>query len=130
MVAQQRSAVFNLAVAASALGIFIVLRPAWGPIRAQAAFGLLGITALAPLFMRRRVGRIVSDERDETLFARSIRLSMGLFWLVFAAALLGYYFGIASKSVSIDMVPMAIWSAWVTWLIVQSIVLLVLYQRS
>src|SRR5258708_30871169 len=87
MVAQQRYALFRIAVAAGALLLFLALVPRMGILRGGAAFGVLGLLGIAPLFFWKRRGQVVSDERDRQIHFRAIQIGTAAFWVLFTAGL-------------------------------------------
>ena len=89
MSAMQRAAWFNLAVVALTLVAVLALLPLLGK-GALGGFGLLGLLGFGPLFLRRRPGQVLADERDTLIQRRSWVLAYSLFWVAFvlAAALL------------------------------------------
>jgi hypothetical protein len=131
MVAQQRYAAFNLATGLAALTLFAALIPIVGVAKAQSGFALLAISALGPLFFRRRKGQITSDERDRAILLRSIQIVFVVFWLLLVASLMVAYYALRHRgAIPIDVLPLVVWLATAILLITHSAILLFLYQRS
>ena len=89
MSAMQKLAWFHLAVIALTLVAVLSLLPFLGK-GALGGFGFLGLIGFGPLFLRKRPGQVLTDERDTLIQRRSWILAYALFWVVFvlAAALL------------------------------------------
>jgi hypothetical protein len=131
MVAQQRYALFNLVIAFTALALFLALIPRFGPVRAQVAFGLLGITGFGPLFMWKRKGQIVSDERDQTIARSAIQITFAILWVLFIAGGWGtYYIYRNHDAIPASLLPLGMWLAWILLLLSHSTTTLVLYRKS
>ena len=131
MVAQERHALFNLIIALSALLIFATLIPILGPTKAQGAFGILGISGFGPLFLMRRRGKVIADERDQIINLRAMQASFAIFWVLFVAGMMATYYIFQNRStISIAILPLVLWLGWATLLICHSSILLLLYRRS
>jgi hypothetical protein len=85
MSALQKFAWFNLSVVVLTLVAVLLLLP-WLGKGALGGFGLLGLIGLGPLFMRKRPGQVVTDERDALIQQRSWIVAYALFWVVFVLA--------------------------------------------
>jgi len=81
MSAMQKVAWFNLAVVLLSLGAVLSLLPIVGTQRAQAGLAILGLFGLNPLFLRRKRGRAVFDERDTLIQRRSVIVAYTIFWV-------------------------------------------------
>jgi hypothetical protein len=131
MVAYQRHAVFNLCVALLSLCAFGILIPILGPAKAQGAFGLLALTAIGPLFFRKRGGQTVADERDQMIFLRATQISFGFFWLLFVGGVMMlYYLPGGSGTISRNLLPLLVWLGWIALLLCHATASLILYRRS
>ena len=131
MVIQQRWAVFRIAVALSALGLFLLVVPRMGLMRAQAAFGVLGFLGIAPLVFRKRAGEIAGDERDRMIHLRAIQIGTGLFWLLFAGGLWTAYFHFMNdRVVPVAAISLLAWLTWTTFELCNAAAMLFLYRRS
>lgn len=88
MTALQRYAWYNLAVVAFTAISIAILYPIAGK-GSLGGFGFLGLLGLGPLFFRKKPGRIVMDERDESIRLRAWNVAFALFWVtgVLAASL-------------------------------------------
>ncbi len=85
MNATEKFAWYTLGVIVLTALIVAVLLPfagrgAWG------GSGLLGLLGLSPLLFRRRAGEVIQDERDASIWQRSLVVAYSVFWLVFVAA--------------------------------------------
>lgn len=85
MCATQKFAWYNLVVVGVALASALLLVPVLGQ-GALGCFGLLGFLGLGPLFLRRKPGVVVVDERDRLIQRRSWIVAYALFWVVFVLA--------------------------------------------
>lgn len=103
---QQKHARFNLIVALSAaipsvLG-FAVLFPLYGPRRAMAAFGFLGILGLwgfGGRFYRKskEAPTVTMDERDEDIKRRALVIAWAVQWLFLGLLCMGPWFVIVLR---------------------------------
>jgi hypothetical protein len=85
MSAVQKWAWFNLAVIAVTLVAVASLLPVLGK-GALGGFGVLGLIGFGPLFLRRKPGQVLTDERDQLIQRRSWVLAYSLFWVGFVLA--------------------------------------------
>jgi hypothetical protein len=84
MSAMQKWAWFNLAVIALTLAAVLALLP-FGK-GALGGFGFLGFMGFGVLFLRRKPGKVLTDERDTLIQRRSWVLAYSLFWVAFVLA--------------------------------------------
>ena len=110
MSAAQKQAWFNLVVVLVCVVAVMALVPILGFPRAQGGFGILGLLGFGPLFYWRRAGKVVSDERDAVILARSWVIAYSVFWLVFVAACVAapWSFG-SSGAVPVVLVQCSVW---------------------
>jgi len=85
MSAMQRFASFNLAVITLTLVTVFTLLPFLGK-GALGGFGFTGLLGLGALFLRKKPGHVVIDERDTLIQRRAWVLAYALFWVVFVVA--------------------------------------------
>jgi hypothetical protein len=85
MNAAQKFAWFNLAVITATLITVLALIPVLRQ-GALGGLGLLGLLGIGPLFLRRKGGGSVWDERDRVIAIRSALAAYTVFWLVFVAS--------------------------------------------
>src|ERR1700722_18113406 len=131
MVIQQRYAAFNLAVAGSALLLFLGLVPIVGLWRAEAAFAVLAFSALGPFFFRKRNGQVCGDERDQAIHLRATQISFGAFWLLFVGGIMSTYGYLHyHPTISVEILPLIVWLGWIAFTLCQALVLLILYRKS
>jgi hypothetical protein len=117
--ASQKFAWFNLAVVAACLITVLALAPWLGPRRATGGFGILGLMGFSPLFFRKGRGECITDERDQMIWHRSVRIAYAVFWLAFVAAcaIPQVYHGPGG------VIPVFVlqWVLWCGWIIVWGI---------
>ena len=77
----QKFAWFNLAVIALTLVFVCSLLPFLG-YRAMGGLGCLGLIGFGPLFLRKKPGQVVTDERDHLIQWRSWIFAYAVFWVV------------------------------------------------
>ena len=131
MLASERHALFNAIVASAALVLFAALIPSVGPVRAQAGFAVLGLTALGRIFYRRKEARIVTDERDQHIAMRALQIGFAVFWVIFVEGIVAAYFiRRSSGMISISVLPFIVWMGWAVFQLAHSAALLILYRRS
>jgi hypothetical protein len=80
MSAVQKFAWFNLFVITLTIVAVLSLLPFLGK-GALGGFGLLGTIGFGPLFLRKKPGQVVTDERDQLIQRRSWFLAYSLFWI-------------------------------------------------
>ena len=85
----QKFAWFNLSVVALVIVIFAGLVPVLGWHRAHGAMGFTGLMGFGALFLRRKAGEVIMDERDTSILQRSLSASYGVFWWAFVAVAVG-----------------------------------------
>jgi len=95
MSATQKFAWFNLAVVALSACTVLSLFPLMG-VAAHGGFAWLGLLGLGPLFLRRRRGQVVSDERDTLIQRRSVIAAYAAVGLAFigGACLCPVFYGL------------------------------------
>ena len=131
MVLQQRLALYRVAVAVGALLLYLALFPRMGVMRAQCAFGVLGLLGVTPLLFRGHGARIDSDERDRQIHMRALQVGTAAFWLLFAAGLWTlYYHYMNDRVVPVAIISLLAWLTWTTYELCLSAATLVLYARS
>ncbi len=85
MNAAQKFAWFNVAVIAATLITVLTLIPILRH-GALGGLGLLGLLGIGPLFLFRKGGGSLWDERDQLIALRSALAAYTVFWLVFVAS--------------------------------------------
>lgn len=131
----QKMARYNLIVVMLALAVFLVLIPLIGLSRAQAAFALLALTAKSgfdEMRWRKKLAKkeIVVDERDRIIGSRAlIAVWVATHLYVVAVCMITWsiYFSRGEEVISISFLPMIVVGAWVIFLLVNSIAVLVQY---
>ena len=86
MNSSEKVAWIELIVSVSAIVLVAALYP-WLGGGAAGGFGLLGLLGITPLFMRKRAGQVISDERDRLIEQRSSLLGCGAAWVLMMLSL-------------------------------------------
>lgn len=130
MTAVQKQAWFNLAVVAVTMIAFLCLLPVLG-MKAQGAFGLLGLLAAGVLFFRKRGGQVVTDERDQWIVRRSAIVAYSILWIVFvlACVVVPFFYGY-DGAVPVSVIVTACWVAFMLLYLIASISILIHYRRG
>ena len=81
----QKQAWFNLTVIGVTAILVATLAPLIGS-RSQAGFAVLALLAFGILFLRRRAGQVIADERDKMIQQKSAMIAYSVFWIVFVLA--------------------------------------------
>jgi hypothetical protein len=128
----QKYARFNLAVFGLAVAVYLVAMPFIGPKAALGAFGLCGLWGLGARYVRRgRDGKPTIDERDQQIWQQSTVAGYSIFWLAFVAAcMLPWFIAGPNGSIPVQVLPLYVGAGWATFMVVQSIVILVQYARG
>jgi hypothetical protein len=127
MLPAQKQAWYTLAV----VGVTVIVVAALAPLGrgALGGCGILGLTGLGPLFYRKKGGRVLTDERDVMIQRRAVVIAYTVFWLVFIAAGVLVQF-VFPESIPSWLVGASIWGAFMLFLAVFSIAILVQYGRG
>lgn len=130
MSAMQKFAWFNLAVIALTLAIVFSLLPLLGQ-RAAGGFGFLGLLGFGVLFLRKKPGQVLTDERDHLIQRRSARLAFSLFFTVFvlAVVLCPAIYG-SDGAVPVKIIQNTAWYGFMLIYAVTSLAILVQYGRG
>ena len=130
MNAAQKFAWFNLAVIAATLITVLALIPVLRH-EAMGGLGLLGFLGIGPLFLRRKGGESVWDERDQVIAIRSALAAYTVFWLVFVASCMSLpiIYGWQGK-VPVMVVQWSVFVAMMLFVGVTSLVTLIQYGRG
>ena len=133
MNAAQKFAWFNLAVIAATLITVLALIPVLRH-EAMGGLGLLGFLGIGPLFLRRKGGESVWDERDERdreIAIRSALTAYPVFWLLFVALCMALplIYGWQGK-VPVMVVQWSVFVAMMLFVGVTSLVTLIQYGRG
>ena len=128
MSALQKFAWFNLSVIALTLVAVVLLLPVLGK-GALGGFGFLGLLGFGPLFLRRKAGQVLIDERDLAIQRRSWAVASALFWVVFvlAASLLSPFVYGEDGAVPVAIVQGSVFLGLMILYVVMSIAILVQY---
>jgi uncharacterized membrane protein len=133
MTAQQRHAAFNVIVALATLILFLSLIPHFGLEKAQAAYALLSLYALGSIvyFRDKRKGAILWDERDTLIHSKSIKITFGILWILFAGGIMAVWaFHRNAANISVDILPQIVMGGFLALSLCQSLTVLFLYWRS
>jgi uncharacterized protein with PQ loop repeat len=133
MNAEQKSAWFVIGVFAATLTAYVILAPFLGFKVALGSFGLFGFAGLAPLFFRKKPGKVVSDERDRMIVTKAAVAGGMSSYLVFVAGCMAAWLIKMVRSeatINIAVLPMLVFCGAFVLFLVRSIVVLVLYRRG
>jgi hypothetical protein len=128
MLPAQRQSWYILAVLGLTAVVVLGLVPFLG-YGAMGGFGFLGLIGLAPLFSRRKEGRVVTDERDLQIQRRAVVTAYTVFWLIFVAVGVLVPF-VYPETVPSRLVALSVWVAFMLFMGVLSVTTLVLYGRE
>ena len=134
----QKYAWFNLAAFALMVVLYVLIvvahSVASGRLQmvAPGVSGAMGFSALWALSIsiiwRTRRGKVVRDEREVLICQRATRIAYGIFWSLFAIACLALWGGGGSdKLVPASIFLYLLWSAWITFMVAQSLAILFQY---
>jgi len=129
MFLQQKVAWLNLGVALASITAFFALLSLIGPWRAMGAFGILGFAGTGGVLyvLARRGGRVVSDERDQTISLKAIAIAKSAVWVAFMVGL--RLFG-ENGAIPVRGISMVVWWVFCGFLIIQSSATLIMYSRQ
>ncbi len=128
----QKYAWFNLGVFGLAVVVYLALLPLAGPIGAFGAFGVCGLWGFGALILKKnRPGKIVWDERENSIWLKSGQIGFGLFWAVFVAACMIPWFVLGSKAtISVDVLPNFVFLGMgIVW-VAQAVAILLLSRQG
>lgn len=126
----ERRAWFEITVAGVTIAVYGALSLLLGSEPALAAFGILGLTGLAP---KRKGGSSETrlDERDVDILQRSSLIGYSVFWLTFVAGTMGLWaLGGEHGSIPVDALPLFPLTGWMVLMLGRSLATLVLYARG
>lgn len=141
----EKIAWYNVAVFGAALACFTILfliihaaRPDFTIIRqlqfAFASVGICGLWGLSPiLFRKKSTEAITEDERDIAIARRSKFIGHLIFWLCFCMinmGVWGVYHSMGIGKISVDFLPIMVFTGMIVVMMSQSIALLVLYRTN
>lgn len=130
MSAIQKQAWFHLAVIGVTVVAVAVALPWLGP-GAQGFLGLLGVLPLGMMFLRRRGGDVVTDERDAAIHQQAARIGFAVVWVVLIAGAMSAW-GVYGDggAVPVPVVMLAVWVAFMVLIAATAIATLVLNARG
>lgn len=128
MSAMQKFAWFNLIVIALTLVVVLASLPFLGK-GALGGFGFLGFLGLGALFLRKKAGQVVADERDQLIQRRAWVLAQTAVWVAFvlAAALLSPLIYGAEGAIPVRIVQIGVYCALMFLYALASVAILVQY---
>ena len=135
MSVEQKCAWLIVGCFALALVGFLVLVPLIGVKAAVSAFGLFGFGGLGPLLFRKKrmPAEVAMDERDR-MIAEKATLGGGMSsYMVFILACMIPWFVYmfqGKKTISIHVLPLVVFCGGITFFVVRSVVILILYGRE
>ncbi|HEY7331130.1 MAG TPA: hypothetical protein VH592_26075 [Gemmataceae bacterium] len=119
MSAMQKFAWFNLAVIVFALLVVFSLMPFLGS-RAMGGFGFLGFLGFAPLFFRKKPGKVLFDERDQQIQLLSFILAYSVCWVVFVLAAVYLSTAVYGENGAVPVVVVQ-WSVMCGFMLMQAV---------
>ncbi len=121
MNAFEKACWWELAVVVITLSLVTILFPWWGN-ASMAAFGLLGLLAVAAYFVRRRGDRVVVDERDQEIGKITIHLGVHVAWMfLFTGIILLVVTDPGGGAVSKSVLSWMIWIQFALCYLVKSV---------
>lgn len=113
MTPAQKHAWYSLAVVATCLAVLAAAVVSLGPVRAQGAFGMMGLLAFGRLFFRKRPTGVVTDERDDRIRRRAMLIAHAVLWaaLVLACVACRFLYG-PTGAVPVLVVVYGLWLAF------------------
>ena len=126
----QKMAWYNLAVIVLTAAVILILiqvipfRAAWS------GLGLLGLLGLSPLYLKKKKGETLYDERDKQIGMNAQRAGFFIFWLYFVAVCVYIPFAYDFKAVSSFIFIYLCWGGVMVLIVTQSVATLVLYRRD
>jgi hypothetical protein len=117
-------------LAATAI-VYVALMVFIGPIKAAAAFGLLGLGGLQPLLYRKRSKEVLWDERDTQIAHRSLIAGYSIFWLAFTLGVMSIwasYFCRGYETISIHVLPNIVCGGTLVFFTARAVAIVVQYR--
>jgi len=127
----QKIAWYNLVVIALAAAAYLVLYTLTGhPVASMAGFALLALLGCTALFVTRRKGEVLFDERDREIERKAGQAGFFIFWLYFVAActLIPFYYD--HQAVPSYLFGGLCWVGFMVLLAARSMAVLVIYRRD
>ncbi len=131
MTALQKNAWYNLGVIALTVATIVTLYPVAGK-GALGGFGFLGLMGFGPLFFRKKSGKVIMDERDESIAKRSWNFAFAIFWVVavlFASLVSARVYGMEG-AVPVWIVQSSVFVGMMVIYAVSSVAILLQYGRG
>jgi hypothetical protein len=130
MTAMQKQAWYNLTVIVLTLLVVFCLYPflhgrAWG------ALGLLGLLGFGVIFLRRKSGEVLADERDALISLRAMLAAFGVVGMIYLALTLltPLHYG-SDGVVPVPVVQAVLAGGCVLFVAIHSLVMLIQYGRG
>jgi hypothetical protein len=126
-----KEGVYWLVLLAGTVAVYVALMVFVGPIRATAAFGLLGVAGLQPLLYRKRSQAVVWDERDTQIAHRAVIAGYSIFWLAFTLGIMGLwggYFYSGQETISVHVLPLLVLGGTFVFMTVRAIAIVIQYR--
>jgi uncharacterized membrane protein len=126
-----KEGVYWLVLLAVTSAAYVALMVFVGPIRATAAFGLLGFAGLQPLLYRKRSQAVVWDERDTQIAHRAVIAGYSIFWLAFTLGIMGLwgvYFCSGQETISVHVLPLLVLGGTFVFMTVRAIAIVIQYR--
>ncbi len=126
----QKMAWYNLAVIALTAVVVLALIQVMPIEAAWCGFAVLALLGFAPLYLKKKKGEILYDERDKDIGQKAGRAGFFLFWLYFVAACVYIPFAYDFKTVSSFLFVYLLLVGGVVLMSARSVATLVLYRRD
>lgn len=111
--------------------VYVALMLFIGPIRAQAAFFLFGLSGFLPLVYRKRGQAVVLDERDTQIAHCALIAGYSVFWLAFTLGITGLwavlYHG-GHSTISIHVLPDIVGGGAIVFWTARAVAIVVQYR--
>ena len=131
MNATQKLARMELLISLTAILGALFVFP-WLGDRAMGMFGVLGFLGLTPLFLMKRKGKVVTDERDQNIQLRAQLLGFGAAWmsLVLTLVALTAFVNLDVANVPKSTLSFALWVSFALCYAVKGGATLFMYRPS
>jgi hypothetical protein len=137
----QKYAWFNLAAFALMVVVYVLIVVAHRTVTGRlqlvtpALLGAMGFSVFwklgISLLRRSGRGKVVWDEREVLIWQRTTRIAYGIFWSLFVIVCLALWtVGGSDKLVPASTFLYLLWGAWITFMVAQSLAILLQYGRE
>jgi hypothetical protein len=127
----QKIAWFMLIVLFLATAAFLVLYKLTGhPLASIAGFSLMGLIGFSPLFLEKKKGQVLIDERDKEINRKAMLAGYGVFWLYYVATFTIIPLVRGFEAIPIHIWALTFWFGFIVMMAARSVAVLVLYRRD